>query len=112
MNTANIDFTGHQAEMTYLDEQERETMASKEYLDYLRNDLAEEQRRLNQATQGALPVVQGPKSNKERQDAMRKKRLAAGLKRGDVWARPDDWPLLRELEQKLRSAREIKPPEK
>ena len=62
---------------------------------------------MNKAPQGALPTEQSPKSNTARQSDFKARKSAGGLfKRGDVWAHPDDWPVLRELEQKLRAARE------
>lgn len=42
----------------------------------------------------------------ERMARLRSRRLAAGLVRRDVWAHPDDWEAIRELERKLREARE------
>lgn len=62
---------------------------------------------MNKAPQGALPSEQAPKSNTARQSDFKARKSAGGMfKRGDVWAHPEDWPVLRELEQQLRAARE------
>lgn len=44
---ANIDFSGHAAEINALSAQESETLASQEYLDTLLRELSDEQQRLN-----------------------------------------------------------------
>jgi hypothetical protein len=46
-----------------------------------------------------------PLSPAERKQAERDRKKAQGLKRGDVWVHPDDWPRLRELEKKLQKKR-------
>lgn len=54
MTAANIDFSGHAAEMAALSRDEAEEMASPEYLAVLKSELAEEKARL-EAGQGAEP---------------------------------------------------------
>lgn len=46
-----------------------------------------------------------PMTAAERNQKTRDKRKALGLLRRDVWAHPDDWPKIRELEAELKSCR-------
>jgi Fic family protein len=42
----------------------------------------------------------------ERKQRERDRKAELGLVRRDVWAHPDDWPQIRELEQALMAGRE------
>lgn len=42
-----------------------------------------------------------PKTPAERKRAERERKRKAGLRPGEVWAHPDDWPRIREYAKKL-----------
>lgn len=46
------------------------------------------------------------KSAAERKRKERERKAELGLVRRDVWAHPDDWPEIRELEKRLQKDRE------
>jgi hypothetical protein len=47
-----------------------------------------------------------PKTTNERVAAMRAARDAAGLKRLELYAHPDDWPAIKALAEKLQARRQ------
>lgn len=47
-----------------------------------------------------------PLTNAEKQARFAARKRAAGLVRQSVWARPENWPLIRELESALQKPRE------
>jgi len=54
---------------------------------------------------GSADDLNTAKTTRERVAAMRAARLAAGMKRLELYAHPDDWPALKALAEKLQRKR-------